>query len=360
MMKLSIKSCIASALLISGVGHAAEIYNKDGNKLDLYGKVQGENYISNNDSLDGDQSYMRFGFKGQTQINDLITGYGQWEQQIQLNNSEGGSDAQKGNKSRLGFAGLKVGQYGSFDYGRNYGLVYDAIAYTDVLPEFGGATGSADGFLRGRSTGVATYRNRDFFGLVDGLSFGLQYQGKNERDAISTSNGDGWATSLGYALDSGISVVGGYANLDRTNAQNADGVYGHGAHGESWAVGAKYDNNQWYFGTFYGQTRNAYAISNSLTGESGFANKTESFEATLQYQFINGFRPSIAWVQTKAKDIEGVGDAYLLKFLEPGLTWYFNKNMKTFVAWKINLLEDNNKLGLPNDDQLALGVVYQF
>ncbi len=31
------------------------------------------------------------------------------------------------NKTRLAFAGLKAGDAGSFDYGRNYGLVYDAI-----------------------------------------------------------------------------------------------------------------------------------------------------------------------------------------------------------------------------------------
>ncbi len=29
-----------------------------------------------------------------------------------------------------------------------------------------------------RATGVATYRNNDFFGSVDGLNFALQYQGK--------------------------------------------------------------------------------------------------------------------------------------------------------------------------------------
>lgn len=359
MMRAFVRTCIVGTLFISGVSHSAEIFNKDGNKLDLYGKVQGEHYLSDNDSLGGDQSYMRFGFRGQTTVNDLITGYGQWEYQAQLNNSEG-SDAQTNNKTRLGFAGIKVGNFGSFDYGRNYGLVYDAIAYTDVLPEFGGATGSSDGFLRGRSTGVATYRNRNFFGLVDGLNVGLQYQGKNDRDAISRANGDGWATSLGYSTSSGISIVGAYANLNRTQAQNADGVYGRGKRGESWAVGAKYDANQWYFGTFYGQTRNAYAISNSLTGESGFANQTESFEATLQYQFLNGLRPTIAYVQTKAKHVEGVGDAYVLKFIEPGLTYNFNKNMKTFVAWKINQINSNNKLGLAGDDQVALGIVYQF
>ncbi len=33
-------------------------------------------------------------------------------------------------------------------------------------------------FMTGRTTGVATYRNNDFFGLVDGLNFAAQYQGK--------------------------------------------------------------------------------------------------------------------------------------------------------------------------------------
>ncbi|WP_407704451.1 porin [Winslowiella arboricola] len=359
MMKRINKVCVAVILLTSGTSQAAEIYNKDANKLDLYGKVQGMHYFSSDDSLAGDQTYIRIGFKGETQINDSLTGYGQWEYQFQANNSEG-SDANSNNKTRLGFAGLKFGDYGSFDYGRNYGLVYDAIAYTDMLPEFGGPTGSADGFLRGRSTGVATYRNRGFFGLVDGLNFGLQYQGKNDRDSISRANGDGWASSVSYDTDFGVSFAGGYASLDRTDAQNADGVYGNGKKGESWTVGSKYDANQWYFAAIYGQTRNAYAISNSNTGESGFANQSETFEATLQYQFLNGIRPSIAYVQTKAKDIEGLGDEYVLKFIEPGITYYFNKNMKTYVAWKINQINENNKLGLASDDQVALALVYQF
>lgn len=33
--------------------------------------------------------------------------------------------------------------------------------------------------MTGRTNGVATYRNTDFFGMVDGLNFALQYQGKN-------------------------------------------------------------------------------------------------------------------------------------------------------------------------------------
>lgn len=89
-----------------------------------------------------------------------------------------GADAQTGNKTRLAFAGLKYADVGSFDYGRNYGVVYDALGYTDMLPEFGGDTAYSDDFFVGRVGGVATYRNSNFFGLVDGLNFAVQYPGK--------------------------------------------------------------------------------------------------------------------------------------------------------------------------------------
>lgn len=79
MMKRNILAVVVPALLVAGAANAAEIYNKDGNKLDLYGKAVGLHYFSDNDSNDGDNTYARLGFKGETQINDQLTGYGQWE-----------------------------------------------------------------------------------------------------------------------------------------------------------------------------------------------------------------------------------------------------------------------------------------
>lgn len=138
MMKRNILAVVIPALLVAGAANAAEVYNKDGNKLDIYGKTVGLHYFSDSAADDGDQTYARLGFKGETQINSELSGYGQWEYNFAGNNSEGGSDAQNGNKTRLAFAGLKYADLGSFDYGRNYGIVYDALGYTDMLPEFGG------------------------------------------------------------------------------------------------------------------------------------------------------------------------------------------------------------------------------
>ncbi|NQF21751.1 porin, partial [Enterobacter hormaechei] len=220
-----------------------------GNKLDLYGKAVGLHYFSDNDSNDGDKTYVRLGFKGETQINDQLTGYGQWEYNFQGNNSEG-ADAQNGNKTRLAFAGLKFGDAGSFDYGRNYGLVYDAIGITDMLPEFGGDTGVSDNFFSGRTGGLATYRNSNFFGLVDGLNVAAQYQGKNDRNDITESNGDGWGLSSTYEID-GFGVGATYAKSDRTDRQVAAGrvantVNAGGENAEVWAAGLKYDANNIY------------------------------------------------------------------------------------------------------------------
>ncbi|KGT86653.1 membrane protein [Erwinia typographi] len=368
-MKKSALAILTAALVLSTAVQAAEVYNKDGNKLDLYGKIKGLHYFSDSDGSNGDKSYMRMGFKGQTQINDLMTGYGQWEYQFNTNNSE--SDSNIGNKTRLGFAGLKFGDYGSIDYGRNYGVLYDVEAWTDMFPEFGGdGTARSDNFMTQRTTGVATYRNSNFFGLVDGLKFAVQYQGKNDdgtgRTSASKGNGDGYGLSAVYALgDSGVSMSGAYTSSDRTDAQQAQG-YGTGDKADSWGTGLKYDANSVYLAAIYTETRNMTPISGTAmingvsTSVAGAANKAQNIELVAQYQFDFGLRPSLGYVQTKGKDIEGLGDVDLVKYIDVGATYYFNKNMNTYVDYKINQLDDDNKLGLNTDDVVAVGLTYQF
>lgn len=42
---------------------AAEVYNKNSNKLDLYGRVTALHYFSNDQGNDGDQTYAPLGFQ---------------------------------------------------------------------------------------------------------------------------------------------------------------------------------------------------------------------------------------------------------------------------------------------------------
>ena len=326
-------------------------------------------------AANGDQTYARLGFKGETQINDQLTGYGQWEYQIQGNQSEASNDAW----TRVAFAGLKFADAGSFDYGRNYGVTYDVTSWTDVLPEFGGDTYGADNFMQQRGNGYATYRNTDFFGLVDGLNFALQYQGKNGSvsgenvggRSLLTQNGDGYGGSVTYDIGAGFGVGGAITTSKRTADQNAVGVYGSGDRATVYTGGLKYDANNVYLAAQYSQSYNAtrFGTSNGSnpTAAYGFADKAQNFEVVAQYQFDFGLRPSVAYLQSKGKDISNgftnYGDQDIVKYVDVGATYYFNKNMSTYVDYKINLLDDNNftrDAGIATDDIVALGLVYQF
>ncbi len=245
-----------------------------------------------------------------------------------------------------------------------------------MLPEFGGDTYGADNFLQSRANGVATYRNQDFFGLVDGLNFALQYQGKNgsvsgENDTGRSTlkqNGDGYGASLTYNLGEGFSIGGAMSSSKRTADQNNTAnpaLKGEGDHAEVYTGGLKYDANNIYLAAQYSQTYNATRFGNSQSSSDiyGFANKAQNFEVVAQYQFDFGLRPSVAYLQSKGKDIEGYGDQDLLKYVDVGATYYFNKNMSTYVDYKINLVDENEftrQAGIGTDDIVALGLVYQF
>ncbi|MER0124656.1 MULTISPECIES: porin [Franconibacter] len=369
MMKRNILAVVIPALLVAGAANAAEIYNKNGNKLDLYGKVNAEHdFVTSGDNTNNaDATYAQLGFKGETQINDQLTGFGQWEYRTYASAAEAEQGQNNANRTRLAFAGLKIADAGSIDYGRNYGIVYDVESYTDMAPTWSGETwggGYVDNFMTSRSTGLLTYRNSNFFGLVDGLSFGVQYQGKNERSDLRRANGDGVGYSLGYDFGEGFSVIGAYSKSNRTIDQKGDGK---GDNAESWAVGTKYDANNLYLAAVYAETRNMSILSDSSDTIYDVANKTQNFEVMAQYQFDFGLRPSLSYVQSKGKDLTGVagGDADLAKYVEVGATYYFNKNFNVSADYRINLLDEDEaaRTGggwVGSDDQLGLAAVYQF
>ncbi|ROJ32689.1 porin [Morganella morganii] len=359
-MKRNILAVVIPALLVAGAANAAEIYNKDGNKVDLYGKVDVRHMFADAKSgEDGDNSRVRFGIKGETQITDQLTGFGRFENEIKTNSTEGDNK----NEVRLAYAGFKFAEFGSVDYGRNYGVIYDVNAWTDVMPLFGGDTqAQKDVYMTSRTADVLTYRNSDFFGYVDGLNFALQYQGANDENSIAPrdnakANGDGYGFSTTYDLGWGVSVGGAYANSARTLGQQAGIGGAAGKRAEAWDLGAKYDANNLYLAAFYGETRNM----TTFDGGSQIANKTKNIELVAQYQFDFGLRPSIGYNQSKGYDLDnGAYNSDLVKYIDLGAYYYFNKNMSAVVDYKINLLDKNNEAGVNADNVVGLGLTYQF
>ncbi|EEW0864994.1 porin [Escherichia coli] len=378
MRKLSMVVCsVVSALMLCEATQAAEIYNKDGNKLDFYGRVKARHYISDG-SMDGDRTFARLGFKGETQINESLTGFGQWEYQFLGFKTE---SEVRNDKNRLAFAGIRHNILGSLDYGRNYGVAYDVGALTDVLPDFGGDSWTySDNYMTGRTTGVLTWRNTDFFGLVDGLTFSAQYQGKNDRDNLLEANGDGYGFSVSYDYE-GFGIVAAYTNADRTSLQEKEGrkrfmtskdsegkevitprwIAG-GKHAEFAGIGVKYNDNDLYLAADYSETRNMTPF-----GSAGIADKARNIEVVAQYMFDFGLRPSLAYVQSRGMDVKGgivnYGDQSLVEYIDVGANYFLNKNMSLLIDYKINLIDESEftqKAGVATDNIIAVGMMYQF
>ncbi len=170
-------------------------------------------------------------------------------------------------------------------------------------------------------------------------------------------------------MGEGFSVGGAITTSKRTADQNAIGVYGSGDRATVYTGGLKYDANNLYLAAQYSQTYNATRFGNSQNDSTvyGFANKAQNFEVVAQYQFDFGLRPSIAYLKSEGKDVDNgfvnYGNQDLLEYVDVGATYYFNKNMSTYVDYKINLLDDNDftrQAGVSTDDIVALGLVYQF
>lgn len=377
MMKRNILAIVIPALIAgAGTANAAEIYNKDGNKLDLYSKVDVRHFFGKSSGGDeGDDSRVRLGIKGDTQISDQLTGFGRFEWETKTNKSE----AENENTNRLAYAGLKIADFCSIDYGRNYGVLYDVNAWTDVLPLYGADSMSqADSYLTGRNRNLLTYRSTDFFGLVDGLNFALQYQGKNTdsnksgSDKFLKNNGDGFGLAANYDIGWGVALGAGYAKSNRglTDQQKNDSGAG-GNSAEGWNAGIKYDANNLYLAAMYGETRNMTRFGKEKTLNTDgtqVANKTENFEIVGQYLFDEiGLKPSIAYVQSKGKDLTDAAYSQkqdLVKYVSLGAFYYFNKNLTAVVDYKINLINGSNgfadKYGIGRDNLVGLGLVYQF
>ncbi|MGQ7147405.1 porin, partial [Escherichia sp. SS-MK2] len=95
---------------------------------------------------------------------------------------------------------------------------------------------------------------------------------------------------------------------DRTDTQVNAGkvlpeVFASGKNAEVWAAGLKYDANNIYLATTYSETQNMTVFADHFV-----ANKAQNFEAVAQYQFDFGLRPSVAYLQSKGKDLGVWGD----------------------------------------------------
>lgn len=356
--KLNLGLFFTLLLACQTVTEAAQLYNKDGNKLYLDGRIIARRIISENENIDGDKVRFRMNLHGETQITETLYGYGRFEHDFNAFEPE---NAAPTDYTRYAYVGLSEKYWGSINYGRNNGVLAYPQYTTMIFPVNGGGTYAPDLFMGKRGSGILTWQNNDLFGAIPGMELLLQYQGKNEGSrSVKNQNGDGYGVALGYAIPSTkLEVSAAWASSQRTSKQQQT-IYGEGDRADGWMVGMAWQPENWYIGAFYGETENMQFVNNGRTKISGFADKAQSLEAGIRYRFPSKLNAAVGYRESKAKDLEGIGDAFLIKNALLLVSYPFNPNFSLSAEYSINLLKDDNPLGLNTDDATWLTATFVF
>ena len=77
---------------------------------------------------------------------------------------------------------------------------------------------------------------------------------------------------------------------------------------------------------------------------------------------------TVGFVTQRGENLQGAGNfaggsQTMQKYIAVGTYYYFNKNMLTYVDYRINLLKENDftrATGISTKDSIAMGLTYQF
>ncbi|CAL4326418.1 porin [Buchnera aphidicola] len=372
----SLAIVIPILLAASNGVNALEIFNKNGNKLELHGSMNpnhelSHGFLSKTINSHHDNTNAILGLSGEVNISDELLSYANIEYKTYVNAPEEFLTTQKTNAVRLGYAGFKYGNWGSIDYGRNYGILHDAQLLTNHIPYItqDSIFSYNDNYMLGRNNSLLTYRNNNFFGLLDGISIGLQYadQVKNKQD--NQKNSSAWGASLKYETDVGLTAVGSFFSSEKLKSDKKEALNSVDAYG----LGFKYDANDIYIAAFYGVGSNLtpFDLHEKQDGSTEKSvGKIENIEAIAEYNFHSGFHPSLSYLDSKGQINSSIvntsnNNAFeLAKQINISTRYEFNKNISTYMNYKINLLKSNNdyvkKNNISTDNVLGAGIVYQF
>ncbi|WP_343191995.1 porin [Buchnera aphidicola (Formosaphis micheliae)] len=357
-------------LLIMSTVYGVEIYNKNGNTLNVYGEIDQKNRFVNQPrsiikTYDVDASEYTIGLFGTTDIGNQLTGYSCLEYTGKGFVLDKYIKHYYDDKINLGLVGVKFGNWSSIDYGRNYGIMYDAKSVTNPHGFVHGNNffKEDDAFLIHRTSNVLTYRNHNFFGLSNHLKTSLQYQSKHQHSNLAKENGDGWGSSIQYTNKYGITAVASWFSSNRTPIQIMDGQ---GDNADAYGIGLKYAKNNCYIAGFYGEGHNVtpYAKNTKFIGESS------NLEFFGEYNFDFGLSSSLAYSESYGKnmhtmDQKSFADKRVLnRQMNVSGHYNFSDHMYSYVDYKFDLLKHNKNAdiidGVHEGNVISAGIIYKF
>ncbi|MCS5736809.1 porin, partial [Herbiconiux daphne] len=229
-------------------------------------------------------------------------------------------------RNRQAWAGFDGKDKGALTFGRQMGAIYNVSGMSDVAPEvLSGYTAAPDqGFLQ-RTDNVAQYKNT-FNGVTVTGQYKLAGHGhKSIESGKAIHEGAGYATSIvaDNINGSGVGAGAAFSTVESVSGKDT----------QVYSVGTNYNAN------------NVYLAATHTGGKLTTDKRFRDDEVIGQYNFENGVSPSIGYIDTKT-DVRK-------QYVETGLTYTFNKNVKAAVdaGWGV---------GQTNDRIIKSGVSYSW
>lgn len=326
MNKTLIALAVSAAAMTAGV-NAGEIYNQDGTSLALGGRAEAR--LSLKDGKAEDASRVRINVLGKTQINDSLYGLGFYEGQLETNDRDGENNNLE---NRYAFAGIG-GDFGLVTYGKNDGALGVITDFTDIMA-YHGNKAAYKLAVADRADNMLTYA-----GQFDDLAVKASYRfadrvEETNTDKFADNNQDGYSLSAIYTFaDTGFAVGAGYADQDKA---------------DQWMLAASYAINDLYFAGTYvdGQDKSGVNKKDKTGYELAAKYTMQQTVFTTSYNYLES---KTSGQKTDEADSIAI-DA----------TYFFKPNFRSYISYNFNLL-DSDKVGkVKAEDELALGLRYDF
>ncbi|MCK0535467.1 MULTISPECIES: porin [unclassified Anaerobiospirillum] len=335
---LALAVAALAATSIASTASAATVYDKDGNSLAVYGRVQSVIYSDKTGNVSNEETTLmtsgRLGVDMRSQITNGVAAFAKAEWEA----ANGDAHGQDNFSARYLWVGLDFGQFGSFKAGRFEPAMKYAISQTDIFDDWGctGLAGNDD-----KRDGTFQYMwSGNGLDIIASLS--LAKDGTHIDGAFA--NGESADMSNTFSFAAGytspdvvfgpIAVRAGFEHGTFADGESA------GPNGQSWqnAIGSnlRYDDyNQYAVGLSWGsldlgpyvagvyQSRD-FSTSAVPTAPQG----TETVDLTVSgYEFVVGYAlPNGIALRT----------GYLTKEYEVGSDKVKAATVPVYANWQLN------------------------
>ncbi|MEZ9476111.1 porin [Vibrio splendidus] len=343
MNKTMIALAVSAAALATGA-NAAELYNQDGNSVEMGGRAEAR--LSMKDGKAEDKTRIRLNFLGKVEIQDGLYGVGFYEGEFTTAEDGGSTDNNDGDiTNRYTYAGLG-GTFGEVTYGKNEGALGVITDFTDIMAYHGNS--AADKLaVADRSDNMLSYKGQfQDFNLK--ASYRFADRSENGNGDFVDNGKDGYSLSGIYAIgETGVKLGAGYADQDKSNEYMLSGSY---TMGDLYFAGVFTDGEK--------QQNNGTNDLNSSVDYTGY--ELAAAYTLGQTVFSSTYNNAETDSETSADNI--AIDA----------TYYFKPNFRGYVSYNFNLISKGDKIGSVDtsasgiatsadaEDEIALGLRYDF